>query len=233
MIFRAIVLAAAVVVGAGAAHAQTPLDANDPAVTAKPILDVGKVRPLTYPAASRRSREEGETTITLCVSAAGVNSSAKVSKSSGYPRLDEATLNWVSNGLRFKPARAGDKAVDVCNYSFTYVWFLGATPKELDFREYSRISEQDRPLLLTRASEPPYPSTSLANGVSGTVKVELCIGPDGKVAALFKTPTGGDDALVKATLAMALASTYSPGKDRGRPFEICGMPFEHTWMLPH
>jgi len=74
MIFRAISLAAAVAVGTGAAHAQTPLDANDPAATAKPILDVGKFRPLTYPAASRRSYEEGETTITLCVSAAGVNS---------------------------------------------------------------------------------------------------------------------------------------------------------------
>lgn len=66
-----------------------------------------------YPAASRRLGEEGKLEVRVCVSANGTVSSATVTKSSGFGRLDRATtealLQW-----RFSPAKRGTEPVPGC-----------------------------------------------------------------------------------------------------------------------
>jgi protein TonB len=79
-----------------------------------------------YPSASRRANESGETTVSVCVDIEGRMSNVKVTKSSGFPRLDEAAVKGLNNN-RLDPAIGTDgKAIAMCNpdYSFTYVWNL-------------------------------------------------------------------------------------------------------------
>jgi protein TonB len=49
-----------------------------------------------YPSASRRCHEEGKVVITYCVSAQGKMDNVQVIVSSGYARLDNATLAWAA-----------------------------------------------------------------------------------------------------------------------------------------
>jgi len=66
-----------------------------------------------YPAESIRAKEMGEPTITICVSATGTVDSVRVSKSSGFARLDQAAvgIGWEA---RFKPAMKQGEPVPAC-----------------------------------------------------------------------------------------------------------------------
>lgn len=66
-----------------------------------------------YPAESLRAKETGSPTITICISAAGSVDSVQVTKSSGYPRLDQAAVG-IGREARFKPATADGKPVPLC-----------------------------------------------------------------------------------------------------------------------
>lgn len=237
MIFPAIVLAVAVAVGASAAHAQALLDIKDPAITKKPTLAPKQTSYPDYPSSARRANQQGETRIRTCVELSGRTQSTTLVSSSGYDALDQAALAWTSDVALFVPAEASGKPTAVCNYEFTYVWSLPQRNKAkqdsiADFIEYSSMIDSYRPKIVSKAAQSAYPESSRAAGVSGPVKVELCIGAEGQVAALYSDPVGGDDALVKATLGMALISTYAPGRRGTKTAMVCGLPFEHTWVLP-
>lgn len=60
-----------------------------------------------YPSASIRAEEEGVTTVELYVAADGRVTDARVKVSSGFERLDEATLKYVKT-WRMKPATRGN-----------------------------------------------------------------------------------------------------------------------------
>ncbi|MGE0114012.1 MAG: energy transducer TonB [Steroidobacteraceae bacterium] len=59
-----------------------------------------------YPSASIRAGEEGVTTVDIYVAADGKVTDARVKTSSGFERLDEATLKYVKT-WRMKPATRG------------------------------------------------------------------------------------------------------------------------------
>ncbi len=98
-----------------------------PAVTITQRPGIGRrfVAP-TYPPAAQRAREEGETTVSVCVDEQGRMSNVKVVRSSGSTRLDNAAVQGLSR-TRLEPAKdSTGKAVAFCNpdYEFTYVWRL-------------------------------------------------------------------------------------------------------------
>lgn len=64
-----------------------------------------------YPPLSRRQSEEGKVLLKVRVSAKGEALEVTISKSSGFPRLDNAALDAVTQ-WRFVPAKRGDEAVD-------------------------------------------------------------------------------------------------------------------------
>jgi len=64
----------------------------------------------TYPALSRRMREEGKVLLRVFVSAAGAADKVEIERSSGSPRLDAAAQEAVRS-WRFVPARQGSQAV--------------------------------------------------------------------------------------------------------------------------
>lgn len=79
-----------------------------------------------YPSASIRAQEEGEVVVSVCVDEQGRMSNVKLIKSSGFPRLDEATLKGLPR-TRLEPAKGSDgKPIAMCNppYQFTLEWNL-------------------------------------------------------------------------------------------------------------
>lgn len=96
-----------------------------PTITARPKPGRRFEKP-EYPAASIRAQEEGDVVVSVCVDEQGRMSDVKIIKSSGFPRLDEATLKGLPR-TRLDPAKGSDgKAIAMCNppYQFTMTWDL-------------------------------------------------------------------------------------------------------------
>ncbi len=64
-----------------------------------------------YPPLSRRQGEEGKVLLKVRVSAKGEALEVSISKTSGFPRLDNAAIDAVTH-WRFVPAKRGDETVD-------------------------------------------------------------------------------------------------------------------------
>jgi periplasmic protein TonB len=79
--------------------------------------------PPPYPAAAKRRQAEGDTSLEVCVSAAGRVTSASLAGSSGHSDLDDAALKWIRNG-RFTPGELDGVAQSVCGHNVIYEWNL-------------------------------------------------------------------------------------------------------------
>lgn len=68
-----------------------------------------------YPPASKRAEEEGVVTVRVCVDEKGrVTGTPTVQKGSGYERLDEGAVKYVSRGMKFTPGTENGKPVEAC-----------------------------------------------------------------------------------------------------------------------
>lgn len=98
-----------------------------PAVTMKSAPKTGRrFEKPEYPAASIRAKESGEVTVSVCVDATGKMTDVQLVKSSGFPRLDDATVKGLPK-TRLEPAIGTDgKPMAVCNppHRMTIVWNL-------------------------------------------------------------------------------------------------------------
>jgi periplasmic protein TonB len=88
-----------------------PAPAPRPTVQPRPIYVPGGMD--RYPPESRRAHETGAPTIMICISATGTVDDVQVSRSSGFPRLDQAAVG-IGREARFRPARLDGKPVPVC-----------------------------------------------------------------------------------------------------------------------
>lgn len=93
--------------------APTPAPVVKKVVSVAPIMDPRYSRNVKppYPPTSRRLGEEGTVTVSVLVGTDGRVQEAKLQKSSGYPRLDEATLKQALRAWRFKPGTEDGKPV--------------------------------------------------------------------------------------------------------------------------
>lgn len=64
-----------------------------------------------YPGLSRMRRESGVVVLRVFVTAEGRPGEVRLAQSSGFPRLDRAAVQAVSERWRFKPARRGEAPV--------------------------------------------------------------------------------------------------------------------------
>ena len=88
-----------------------PAPAPPPAPTPpRPADYLNNPKP-TYPALSRRLREEGIVRLNILVDPDGSVARLEIAKSSGYPRLDEAAAKTVRSSWKFEPARQGGKPI--------------------------------------------------------------------------------------------------------------------------
>jgi protein TonB len=84
-----------------------------------------------YPSASLRANESGDVVVSVCVDKEGRMSDVKLVKSSGFQRLDDATLKGLAR-TRLDPAVGTDgKPIAMCNppYQFTLTWDLEEAKK--------------------------------------------------------------------------------------------------------
>ena len=92
---------------------QPPIQQKAPAVPGTPPK-VDPKRPPTkpeYPASSRRAGEAGTVVLDLYILPNGRVGDAKVQKSSGFPRLDEAAVKEAKRSWRFTPGTENGQAV--------------------------------------------------------------------------------------------------------------------------
>ena len=66
----------------------------------------------TYPAISRRLREQGSVRLRLTIGTEGHVIDASVVSSSGFQRLDEAAMRWVRRNWRYEPAMRGNMPIE-------------------------------------------------------------------------------------------------------------------------
>jgi protein TonB len=80
----------------------------DPPVTLTPARSImGTHSTPEYPILSRRLGEEGTVRLSLTIGADGMVSDARIVRSSGFKRLDEAAVDWVKRYWRYQPAMRG------------------------------------------------------------------------------------------------------------------------------
>lgn len=90
----------------------TPPPPPKPAAVSEPRSDPRRPNSQPpYPAISKRLGEEGVVTLQLYVSENGRVTEAKVQKSSGFPRLDEAAVREARRNWRFIPAKKGTESI--------------------------------------------------------------------------------------------------------------------------
>ena len=97
-------------VAAVAPSAPAPVAAPAPLTGARFDADYLQNPAPSYPAMSRRLREEGQALLDVRVSATGEPEHVRLKQSSGFARLDEVAINTVQR-WRFSPARRGDEAI--------------------------------------------------------------------------------------------------------------------------
>ncbi|MCR6632847.1 MAG: energy transducer TonB [Magnetospirillum sp.] len=98
-----------------------PQEVREP-VRVAPVLDRASYREPEYPPTSRRLEETGTVQLALLVDVDGTVAEAKVTQSSGFPRLDEAARAALSK-CRFKPGTADGKP-ERAWLPYRYTWRL-------------------------------------------------------------------------------------------------------------
>lgn len=96
------------------------------AVTTAPTRTPPKLlsqRKPPYPAADIRARNEGNSSVDVCVDAKGHVTAASLVQSSGHTRLDDAALKWVRTA-RFTPGAIGGAPQSICGHTVVYEWRL-------------------------------------------------------------------------------------------------------------
>jgi periplasmic protein TonB len=78
-----------------------------------PRIDQGRsdMTPL-YPPTSKRLGEQGRVLLLIHVTRNGSAAEVKLSRSSGFERLDQAAIAYVERAWRFVPARSGNEPID-------------------------------------------------------------------------------------------------------------------------
>jgi len=94
------------------AVAEKPAAAEQPYIAPTPISGMkGNPKP-EYPPLSVELEEEGTVVLRVLVSTKGRALSVSISKSSGYPRLDNSARRTVASQWQFTPGKRGGEAVE-------------------------------------------------------------------------------------------------------------------------
>jgi len=102
--------------------AAPPASPHEP-VTVMPHVDLAASREPEYPPASRRLGEQGTVVLDVLIDASGRVTDAKVVRSSGFPRLDQAALEGVKASYHFVPGTIDGKPAPM-QYTFRFNWKL-------------------------------------------------------------------------------------------------------------
>lgn len=89
-------------------------------VATDPVLAAPAPR-AAWPAGSQALNEQGKADLSLCVNDIGQVTAVRLIRSTGYPRLDTASLDWAKT-LKFRPAMRSGMPTPVCGHRMSYEW---------------------------------------------------------------------------------------------------------------
>lgn len=136
-----------------------------------------------YPKIAMLLNEEGNTDYHLTISKEGRVSGCRITRSSGFSRLDELTCRWITRRARFDPALRGGEPVEG-GYSGRVRWLV-------------------HPGGMLRASQFGWkrPKAAIEEKARGVVKFEITIEPYGKISDCRILRSSGFDSLDRETCA--------------------------------
>ncbi len=175
-----------------------------------------------WPESAIGKGQSGTTSVLLRVGPDGAVTSAKVTASSGFKDLDQATIATASQ-CRFLPgARSGRPGP--APVVFTHVWERGAS------RATPGAATASRPAARLPCAKLAYPPESQRNGEQGTVHMTFLIDTDGTVLEKNVVKSSGFAELDRATLDGIAKCQFSPAITNGKA-EQSLLPFSYTWTF--
>jgi len=174
--------------------------------------------PGAYPINSIILGETGSAILELKVRADGTVGDALIFRSSGYSRLDQASLETAKQ-WRYKPMTKNGIAVEACTrVSVTWKLEDGGMPP-------------GAPITMMDADAAAYPPESLAAKEEGITCLMVVIDADGTVPAAIVVRSSGHPRLDQATIAMATGRWhFTPAARDGKPIKTMVLLFV-TWRL--
>lgn len=100
----------------------TPLARFDPVAAAPSNGPIGWITNNDYPGVSLRRGEEGSASYSVSVGTDGKVKDCRVTRSTGFARLDEATCRFVTRRAKFNPAKDSRGATVSGTYSGQVTW---------------------------------------------------------------------------------------------------------------
>ncbi len=175
-----------------------------------------------WPETALGKGQSGTTKLLLRVGPDGAVTSAKVTSSSGFDDLDQATIATATQ-CKFSPgARPGRSGL--APVVFTHVWQRGFV------RSAPGSAGASRPAARLACAKLAYPADSQRNGEQGTVHMRFLIDVDGKVLESEVVKSSGFPALDSATLDGIAQCPFEPAITNGKP-EKSQLSFSYTWTL--
>lgn len=195
-------------------RAASPSPISSPASIGKPHVCLE-----LYPLEALLALQEGTTTLSFTITDEGTVANPVVFTSSGYPALDQASLQCVKD-WRYKPAVKDGKPIAV-PWKVQVRWALaGWRPQPFPQR-----------LGRWRVCTDAYPESARAAHAEGIIYVSFVVDSAGRVTKLKVTQSSGNKALDAATVTCIAERHYVPAVVDGKPVD---MPWEENvvWTLP-
>lgn len=183
------------------------------------LIDIDECRP-AYPAESLAANEEGKTLLRAHITAAGELRGLSVLRSSGHPRLDQATLKALEH-CRFAPGTRSGVPID-SSMVLEYRWRIDQEP--------APPADSQPRLLNLRECHPAYPPESLEREETGTTTLRLHIGEGGNVLGTSLVRSSGSERLDRAAMDALSRCRYAPARREGTPV-AASVNVEYVWRL--
>ncbi len=194
---------------------------NDPGITRPTPANNHAAGSDDYPLLSTSLGEEGNVVISLTVQADGTVSDVHVQHSSGFARLDDASVAIAAQRWRYNPATRNGTPI-ACRLLAEILWRLEFSPEELEHT----------PIIVERAAPSDYPSGAIARHEVGLTVVAILITPGGSLSNVNMVRSSGYADLDSKSLEIAKSRwRFGPATMNGEPVKTVVF-VAVIWSLP-
>src|SRR5579885_1155086 len=174
-----------------------------------------------YPLLSVSLGEQGDAVISLTVGADGAVSDAHILRSSGFARLDDASISLAQQRWRYNPATKNGAPI-ACRMEAEIRWRLEFSPEQLE----------KSPVIVKRADLSDYPADAIAKHEEGIAVVTIAITPGGSVSSVNGGRSSGYSYLDGKSLDIAKTRwRFRPATMDGEPVKTVVL-VAIVWELP-
>lgn len=174
-----------------------------------------------YPLLSLANSEEGRVVVQFVIRPDGSISDVGVARSSGFARLDGATVDIARQRWHFDPVLVDGNPIS-CRYQVEVAWSLETSPEELEEHGFAVV----------RLGAADYPPEALARREAGLTLVIAIVDKQGKITKAYKGRSSGFSDLDASAVQLV-----ESGKWPVVPAQIDGKPvgemvrFAVVWTL--